>query len=158
KGYYWTALHGVGTTLQATNFNIENYTSPICIKGTVATSADSSSNAMLGINLNQAHASDANTDTLAPQQDGLMIAVANKGGSPLRWQIKPPTGATDEKARWCDYVDGNGGFLPWSQFTTSCWDDFGTPYNREPITAAMLLIPGNPDMPVPFEVCLNSIA
>jgi hypothetical protein len=158
KGYYWTALHGVGTTVKATNFNLENYTMPICITGSVATSPDSSSNAMLGMNLNQAHAGDAMPATLAPQQDGILISVTNQAGSPLRLQIQTPNGATDEKARWCAYVNGNGGFIPWSQFTTTCWDDLGTPYAREPISAAMLLIPGNPDRPVPFDVCLNSIA
>lgn len=157
QGYYWTALHGVGTTIRATNFNLENYSMPICITGSVATSPDSSSNAMLGINLNQTHSAAANTDTLAPQQDGITISVVNKGGSPLRLQIQTPNGATDEKSRWCAYINGSGGFIPWSQFTTTCWDDFGTRYNREPISSAMLLIPGNPDMAVPFDVCWNTI-
>lgn len=158
RGYLWTAYHGEGTTLTSTNFSAAKFEAPVCIKGLVAATPDSSGNAMLGLNVDQAHRGDAPTHTVVPSHEGVSVDVTNPGASPLRIQVHAPDGATNGEGRWCAMVTGAGGFIPWTQFNTACWDRSGKPYAREPISAALLLVPGNTAMPMPYEVCLLGLS
>jgi hypothetical protein len=154
KGYFWTSVHGAGTTLTSTNFTVPMFEKPVCIKGSVVATPDSSGNAILGMNINQAHSIGASPLTLVPSLAGLTVEVTNPGSAPLRVQVNALDGATNGKARWCASVSGAGGFIPWSQFNTACWDGSGNAYNREPISAAMLLVPGNTTAAIPYDFCL----
>jgi hypothetical protein len=153
-GFFWTAEHGTGTTLSSSNFTEPMFETPVCIQGSVSATPDSSGNAMLGVNLNQAQAIDAQPQTLVPSHDGILVAVTNSAGSPLRVQVQALDGATNEHARWCATVTGSGGFIPWTEFNTACWDGTGAAYDREPISAAMLLVPGTTDAATPFDFCV----
>ena len=156
-GYFWTAHHADGTTLRATNFATARFDAPICIQGMVAPTPDSTGNAILGANLNQAEGGEMAVQTIAPSLDGIQIDLNNRAGSELRVQIQALDGSTNDRARWCAVVRGPGGFIPWASFTTSCWTGGGTPYQREPISGAMLLVPGTTGAAVPYEVCLNAL-
>jgi hypothetical protein len=152
KGYTWVAQAGAGTTLTATGLAAAEFTAPICIQGSVAATADYSGNAMIGTNLNQAMEGVpmAFTPTLA----GLEVEVANRAASPLRVQIQTADGA----GLWCALVDGSGGFIPWTDFNTACWDGSGTAYARQPISIAMISVPGGTTAAIPYDFCLNRLA
>jgi hypothetical protein len=131
---------------------------PICIRGSVAPTPDNSGNAMLGMNLNQANANDAAPQTIVPTRAGIQVDITNNTGSPLRVMVQALDGATNERARWCAALNGSTKFVPWSQFNTTCWDGLGSPYLREPISTAMLLVPGTTDAAISYDVCLKSMA
>jgi hypothetical protein len=157
-GYFWLAQHGEGTSITAANFDMEQFAAPICIRGVVAATADNTANALLGLNLNQNRSADMVVQTVAPTRDGIRVEIANSAGSVVLLQVQAPDGATNERARWCAEVSGSGGFVPWTAFNTACWDGTGIPYQREPISGAMLLIPGTTSAQTTFDVCLVSLA
>jgi hypothetical protein len=155
QGYFWIAKTGKDTTLAASeSFDAATFGKPVCIRGSVAKAADSSGNAMLGINLNQAEQSDAAPKTVVPTRAGVHVDVTNQGSSPLRVQVAGADGTSNPESRWCAAVSGSGGFIPWSAFNTACWDGSGKPYRNEPITVAMLLVPGTAQSHVSYDVCL----
>src|SRR5690606_10227715 len=77
---------------------------------------------------------------------------------PLRIQVQGPTGSTNANDRWCANIVGGGGFIPWSEFNTQCWDDSGEWYDGEPLEAAVILVPGDATAAVPYDFCLESLA
>lgn len=159
SGYLWVAKNGQGTTLTASKtFQDKAFDAAVCIQGTVAATADSSGNAMLGMNVHQAERTDAAPLTLVPTLDGVQVDVKNNAGSQLRVQVAGPDGTTDADARWCAAVNGAGGFIPWTAFNTACWDGSGKAYKRQPISVAMLLVPGNAQGAVPYDFCLQRLA
>ena len=157
-GYFWTAQHAAGTTLTSSNFSRAEFEPPICIQGSVAPTADNTGNAMLGVNLNQGSTGELMVQTITPSLDGVVVQVKNNGASPLRLQIQALDGDTNDQARWCVVLSGSGGFIPWSQFNTACWDGSGTAYQRQPISGAMLLVPGAVSAAVRYDVCLEKLA
>lgn len=151
-GYVWTSTSGAGSMITPMDFASQTTGMPRCVKGTVAAEDDYSGTAILGFNLSEGNG--ATSTTVTPMKEGVLIDVTNNAGSPLRFQVKSaPTGGTE----WCTMVSGSGGFIPWTSLRTSCWDDTGTAYNREPIAAAMLLVPGTNTAPVDFDFCWNSL-
>lgn len=156
-GYFWHATHGAGTTISATNFSVQQFNAPVCIKGMVVPTSDSTGNAILGVNLSQAQTDDMALQTVAPTMDGIQLDVSNRAGSEVRVQIQALDGDTNERARWCAIVKGAGGFIPWASFNSACWDGSGVAYQREPISGAMVLVPGTTDQPVSYEVCMNGL-
>lgn len=159
SGYLWVAKNGQGTTLTASKtFQDKAFEQAVCIKGTVAATADSSGNAMLGMNVNQAQRTDAAPLVLRPSLDGLQVEVKNNAGSPLRVQVAGQEGTTNPDARWCAMVNGSGGFIPWTAFNTACWDGSGKAYKQQQISVAMLLVPGNAQAAVPYDFCLQRLA
>jgi hypothetical protein len=88
---------------------------------------------------------------------GLMVDIKNNAGSPLRVQVQTANGGTNEDERWCAPFQGSG-FIPWNAFNTKCWDGSGKAYAMEPISTALVLVPGDDTDPVAFDFCLNSIA
>lgn len=156
RGYVWLAQTGAGTSLRVTGYDTAEFTAPVCIRGSVAATPDYSGNAMLGFNLNQP--ADGELATFTPTLAGLQLNVTNLGASPLRIQIQAQDGATNDQGRWCAVVNGSGGFIPWTDFNTACWDGSGAAYARQPIVSAILLIPGTTDVAIPYDVCLNELA
>lgn len=155
RGFLWVAKSGEDTTLTTSaSFEAESFDASVCIRGSVAPAADSSGNAMLGMNIHQAERGAAVPMTLVPTRAGVQVSVKNTGGSPLRVQVASPEGQRQPESRWCAAVSGKGGFIPWSAFNTACWDGSGKPYKREPISVAMLLVPGGPKTPQPYDFCL----
>jgi len=152
KGHFWTSQSGVGTTLTTTGYAVPVATAPVCIQGSVVATPDYNSNANLGLNLNQLQGQIpmAFTPTLA----GLQLEVTNPGMSPLRIQIQTENGA----GNWCAVVTGAGGFIPWTDFNTACWDGSGTAYARQPISTANLQVPGGTTAAIPYDLCLNRLA
>jgi hypothetical protein len=113
---------------------------------------------MLGFNLNQAQTPNAPVMTVVPSGAGIAIEVTKNTESPLRIQLQGPGAMADPEQRWCATLAGKGGFYPWSMFNTKCWDGTGTAYAKQPIEAAMVLVPGTTSAAVPFDFCVNSLA
>jgi len=157
-GYAWTSADGTDSTITPADFTALGASDPRCAKGSVGPSADYSGVAMLGVNLNQDQSTDAPTMTITPMAGGLSISITNNASSPLRLQIQAPDGGTNADDRWCAPLTGSGGFVPWSSFNTACWDGSGTAYANQPISAAMLLVPGGDMTAQAFDVCLNSLS
>jgi hypothetical protein len=151
-GFAWTAIGGAGNIMPP-NFGTKT-APPLCATGDLA--AGTANVGLLGVNLNQASAPNSPIMSVVPTLDGMNVSVTNNGTSQLRVQIQGPNGATDANDRWCAPIFGSGGFIPWNAFNTKCWDGTGTAYNRQPIVAAMILVPGATGA-VSFNFCLNEI-
>ena len=151
-GYVWTAANGAGSTISPMDFAGQTTGMPRCVKGSVAATADYSGTAILGLNLSEG--TGVTSMTVTPTKAGVLVDVTNKAGSPLRFQIKS---AINGGTEWCTALTGSGGFIPWTSLRTKCWDSTGVAYNREPIAAAMVLVPGTNSTPVAFDFCLNSL-
>lgn len=152
KGHMWLSQSGAGTTLTTTGYAVPVATGPVCIQGSVVATPDYNSNATLGLNLNQLR--DMVPMAFTPSLAGLTVDVNNRGASPLRVQIQTEDGS----GLWCAIVNGMGGFIPWTDFNTACWDGSGTAYARQPIAVASLQVPGGNTTATPFDVCLIRIA
>jgi hypothetical protein len=153
-GYVWTSAQGTGSTIMPMDFKAQATGMPRCVKGSVAPAADYSGTAMLGFNLNQPSGSSA-LMTVTPTKAGVMLDVKNNGSSPLRFQVTAGEGASQQ--RWCASITGSGGFIPWTSLNTACWDGTGMAYNKEPISAAMVLVPGTNAAAVTYDFCVNSL-
>jgi hypothetical protein len=149
QGYAWTAA-SMGSSITPPNFAAV-HGPPFCAKGTVA--AGVTNTAMLGVNLNQAAGINTQIATVTPTKAGVTVQVMNRTMATLRLQVQGPNGATDPEDRWCAPIFGSGGFIPWDAFNTKCWDGSGTKYARQPLTAAMILVPGSAAA-VAFDFCL----
>jgi len=152
-GYAWTFASG-GSILPANFGTVEE--PPLCANGSVTTGVNNL--AMLGVNLNQAETpANAPTMTVVPTLDGITVNVTNNTNAALRVQIQGPNGSEDENDRWCAPLFGSGGFIPWNAFNTRCWNGTGNSYNRQPLVAAMIMVPGVASGSVSFNFCLNDI-
>jgi hypothetical protein len=157
-GYAWTSAAGTDSTIAPADFTALGANDPRCVMGSVGASADYSGVAMLGVNLNQDQSTDAPIATITPTAGGLSVSLTNNAKSPLRLQIQAPDGATNADDRWCAPLTGDGGFVAWSSFNTACWDGSGTAYADQPISAAMLLVPGGNMTAQAFDFCLNRLS
>jgi len=145
RGYFWTNAQGPGTTISPKDFSAQTSGMPRCVSGSVGVTTDNSGLAILGANLKE---DAAGKMSVVPTKKGVTVFVMNNAGTPLLFQVESPDG------RWCTYLNGGGGFMPWEKLNTACWNDSGKAYNREPITTAALLVPGNSSAPVAFDFCL----
>jgi hypothetical protein len=152
KGYAWTAA-SPGSSITPSDF-ARVHGPPLCATGTVASGVNNT--AMVGINLNQVSGINTPANTVVPTMAGVFVQVTNRTSAMLRVQVQGPNGATDANDRWCAPLFGTGGFIPWDAFNTKCWDGSGTKYARQPLVAAMILVPGSSG-PVPFDFCLDDI-
>jgi hypothetical protein len=122
---------------------------------------------MVGLNLNEAINDDCGEMnpklTVTPQLTGIYLQLRNPGGSQLRVQIQSPLGAmpgmAGEDGRWCATVSGNGGYIPFSSFTTRCWSGGmpQTPYNGEPIDTILIMVPGDMAVTIPYDFCVDGL-
>lgn len=155
-GYAFTSAQGAGSSIMPMDFSALGPGMPRCVSGTVGAVADYSGVAMVGVNLNQEPTTDAPQMTVVPTKSGLMVDVTNNASSMLRVQVQTPNGGSNEGERWCAPFQGSG-FIPWKAFNTKCWDNSGNPYMLEPISTALVLVPGDDADAVPFDFCLNSL-
>lgn len=155
SGYVWTSASPMGaSTISPMDFKAQTTGMPRCVKGSVAMTTDYSGTAMLGFNIGQSAA--GSMGMVTPMKAGVMIDIQRNVDSPLRFQVTSGDGASQQ--RWCATITGNGGFIPWTSLNTMCWDGTGTAYNKEPIGAVMVLVPGTNLAAVPFDFCVNSLA
>jgi hypothetical protein len=78
----------------------------------------------------------------------------------FRIQIQGVKGATDPTNRWCASIAGANGpsFVPFSSFSTTCWNTTGTKYNNEPISGVAFLVPGTTTAVKPFDITVVGFA
>jgi hypothetical protein len=144
-----------GGTIAPMNFGTA-FDFPLCANGMVVTG--DSNVAMVGWNLNQSSVDGEPALMVTPSLAGITVAISNKGGSELRLQLQGEKGATDATQRWCAVIPGTGGFIPFDAFNTECWaGGNGKAYNREPIVAAIVLVPGKAGAPVSFDFCVTDL-
>jgi len=152
QGYVWTSTSGAGSTITPMTFEAQATGMPRCVQGSVSAQADYSGTAILGFNLSEGPG--VTSMTITPTTAGVIVDVANPEGSPLRFQIKSAiTGGTE----WCAPIMGSGGFIAWESLRTECWGSGGAIYQREPIAAAMVLVPGTNEAAVAFDFCVNAL-
>jgi hypothetical protein len=152
-GFAWTATGGMGNIMPP-NFGTVTMP-PLCATGELQ--PGNNNVAMVGVNINQASTANSPVMSVVPELDGINVSITNNATNQLRLQIQGPNGATDANQRWCAPIFGSGGFIPWKAFNTKCWDGTGVAYNKEPIVAVMVLVPGAAAA-VRFNFCLNNIA
>jgi hypothetical protein len=178
-GCVWT---GVDSTVSGSTTSIspKDFTAatteggPYEVTGSVFN--DYNSVALLGFDLNDTPKGDATQCSNAkrdPTADGppavtmpssaTGIAVnwsAAKLPADFRIQIQGVKGASDATNRWCASVSGANGpsFVPFSSFSTTCWNTTGTKYNNEPISAVAFLVPGTTSAAKPFDITVVGFA
>jgi hypothetical protein len=150
QGYVWTAVTGMGSAIDPISFKGHPAGQPRCVKGSVAPAEDYSGTAILGFNLSEGPG--ATMASITPTKTGVMIDIKINTPSALRFQVK---GGSSE---WCTPLNGAGGFIPWASLRTECWGTTGQAYNNEPISAAMILVPGSNMLAVEYDFCVNSLA
>ncbi len=173
-GCTWTGADNLtkGTTNTPADFTAQTPQAfPYCVKGTVgADPVNSATVALLGFNLaepvtgaaNQCGANVTATGTLptiTPTGTGIAVSYVRLTGSNIRVQIQDPMGTTDANHRWCATITQVQGpvFIPFSQFNTACYNNSGTAYAMQPISAVSLLVPGD-KIPSPFSYCVGGFA
>lgn len=181
KGCAWTGVDATsaGTTIMPQDFKTRAVGEPYCASGTVGPHPDYESVALLGFNLNEDPATadcsyDPNTATSAGPpgvqmtETGIAANIVKQGSDTsftFRVQIQGQNGATDANDRWCATITATQGkiFVPYTDFNTECWTATsttpatGTPYNNEPISAVVFLVPGEPTA-LPYNFCVNGFA
>jgi hypothetical protein len=174
-GSAWT-YSDPATTRSATDYSMLTRGTPFCLQGAVAPKADYTGVASIGFNINQAPVSDvAGQDPpkleVAPTEAGVAVNYTKTAGQILRIQLQSLAGETSEDGRWCaELTEVNGpAFVPYTQFRTRCWFNTAngsTPaqiatsvaYQRQPIAAVVLTVPGDDLDPVPYNVCVSGFA
>jgi hypothetical protein len=137
---------------------------------------DYNSVALLGFDLNDTPKGDAQQCSNAkrnPAADGppAVTMPSSATGIAVNWtaaklpltfriQIQGVKGATDPTNRWCATItDPNGpSFVPFSSFSTTCWNTTGTKYNKEPISGVAFLVPGTTTATSPFDITVVGFA
>lgn len=160
RGYAYTGTGSVvGSTITPTSFGTCGSPCMLCASGTVAADIDYAGIALLGFNVNQMSDSDV-AGTVMPTGTGLTVSFTNPGGSPLRIQIGGPNASTSETDRWCYNLSGSSGTItiPYTGFSTTCWNTTGVAYAKQPLQTVQLLVPGDDLTAVPFNICLTGVA
>jgi hypothetical protein len=170
-----TAVPGSTTSVTPSDFTAATTEGgPYEVTGSVFN--DYNSVALLGFDLNDTpsgvatQCSNSKRDPAADGPPGVVpptgatgIAVnwsATKLPLTFRIQIQGAKGATDPTNRWCATItDPNGpSFVPFSAFSTTCWNTTGTKYNNEPIDAVAFLVPGTTSAVSPFDITVVGFA
>jgi hypothetical protein len=158
------------TTVSPDDFLDKNPDEPFCITGTVGDLYEAV--ALLGFNTTEpADGADCSYNPNAAEEDGfpgvppstsasgIAVNVSSNVASSLRIQVQGPNGGTDENDRWCYDLgaSGQGGgeklFAPYEEFNTTCWDNKGSYYNGEDISAVVFLVPAKLTT-TPYEFCV----
>jgi len=156
RGFAWTATSPNGGMIGPPDFGTA-FDFPLCAQGMVQ--PGNSNVAMVGWNLNQSSVNGEPALTVMPELNGVTIGITNPGGSELRLQLQGPNGENDANDRWCAVIPGTGGFIPYEALNTECWaGGAGMPYMGQPLTAAIVLVPGKVGMPVQFDFCITQLA
>jgi hypothetical protein len=175
-GYAWTgddALN-IGTTRSAQNFTDLPAGSPFCLQGTVGPDPDTDGPngpagyrgvALLGFNIAQDEfaataGQDPTIGTIVPSGMGVAVNYTKTAGQTLRIQLQ----GTQTGQQWCAELTAVQGpaFIPYTGFRTQCWLAAGAAgsvaYNREPLSAVVMTVPGDDADPVPYNVCISGFA
>jgi hypothetical protein len=164
QGYAWTAASATGSTITPPNYTDLVAATNLCAHGSVAAMSDYSGTGMIGVNINQAQdGTDPPIGTWTPTSiasGGITVNVHNTGGSTIRVQIQAPGGDTDGTKRWCAPVTtfDQALTIPWSDFSTTCWNDQGTVYAGEALESVIIIVPGGNQAAVAFDFCLNTLS
>ena len=154
-GYAWTNSDA-DSNIEPGNFDGASAGTQLCASGTVNPKSDWTGFAMLGINVGQASGEGTSNVKLVPDGSGIYVDVANNANTELRVQIQDELGDSSENNRWCANYSGPG-VIAWSDFNTRCWDGSGIQYNKEPINAVIVVVPGPDANPTEFDFCVNKI-
>jgi hypothetical protein len=164
SGYAWTASSAAGSTIDPADYSAVVSATELCAKGSVAAMSDYSGTGMIGLNLNQAQdGTNPPVETWTPASitsGGIAVNVLNVGGSVIRVQLQAPGGATDGTKRWCAPISAFGQIatIPWSAFSTTCWNSSGTAYAGEPLESVIIIVPGGNQTAVSFDFCVEALA
>ena len=176
-GYAWTgddALN-LGTTRSVQNYAMLAAGDPFCLSGNVGPDPDVPVGtgyqgvALLGFNVAQeafaaVEGQEPTIGSLVPTGMGVAVNYTKTAGQTLRIQLQGPMGATVDSQRWCAELAAVQGpaFIPYTSFRTQCWLAAGAAgsvaYNREPLSAVVMTIPGDDADPVPYNVCISGFA
>jgi hypothetical protein len=170
-----TAVPGSTTSVTPADFTAAaKEGGPYQVTGSVFN--DYNSVALLGFDLNDTPKGDATQCSNAkrnPAADGPPAVTMPSGatGIAINWsaaklpadfriQIQGVKGATDPTNRWCASIAGANGpsFVPFSSFSTTCWNTTGTKYNNEPISGVAFLVPGTTTAAKPFDITVVGFA
>lgn len=157
QGYTFASASGGDSDITPEDFEDRGAGEPFCAEGTVDVTEDSSGTALVGWNVNQTK--DGDPETVEPTGAGVLVNVSNAGDSPIRVQIQGPNGDDDPDERWCAPLEtfDEDVTIPWGDFRTECWGNDGAVYDGEPITAVVVLVPGNETDTVDYDFCVNSV-
>jgi hypothetical protein len=156
QGYAWTSAAGSGSTITPADYSNVITATQLCASGSVGASPDSSGSALIGVNLYQPQGSASVGWSTDPNGGGMAINVFNRGGSPLRVELRGVSGQ-----RYCALLPmyGYTVTIPWSAFHTQCdgtgtsWD--GTQFGSA-IERVVVLVPGS-TAAVEFDFCINTL-
>jgi hypothetical protein len=170
-----TAVPGSTTSVTPADFTgAATEGGPYQVTGSVFN--DYNSVVLLGFDLNDTPTGDATQCKNAnrdPSADGPPAVTMPSGatGIAVNWsaaklpadfriQIQGVKGATDPTNRWCASISGANGpsFVPFSSFSTTCWNTTGTKYNNEPISGVAFLAPGTTSEVRPFDFTVVGFA
>lgn len=125
---------------------------PDCQLAVVGTlSGSSSAYGYLGFYLNQAPGS-ASEDPVTPTGTG--IKITHTYTSVLKAYLELHVSGTEV---YCVELPASGTTVPYASFKTACWDQTGTTYAKQPLSAIEVSIEGN-DSPADFDLHITSIA
>lgn len=150
SGFAWTAADQA-STISPADYSAVPAGGEFCAQGSVAASPEYSGVAMIGFNLGQAEPDSPNVAVL-PQGTGVWVQVTQQTPAPLRVHIQD---GADDSRRWCADLPGEGGFIPWADFNTHCWDNSGDFYDQSPISQLLVLVPGDGHQDTPFDFCVQ---
>jgi hypothetical protein len=137
---------------------------------------DYNSVALLGFDLNDTPKGDAkqcDNTKRNPAGDGPPAVAMPSGatGIAVNWsaatlpvtfriQIQGVKGATDATNRWCATIKDSSGpsFVPFTDFSTTCWNTTGAKYNNEPISSVSFLVPGTTTSKSPYDFTVVGFA
>ena len=148
---------------------------PYRIQGSVYN--DYNAVALLGFNLNEAATgvdTQCKSDPAAGTKDGpptVTMPPSGATGIAVNWsatklpltfriQIQGVKGGSDPTNRWCATITDSQGpsFVPFSAFSTTCWNTTGIKYNNEPIDAVGFLVPGTVSAKSPYDITVVGFA
>jgi hypothetical protein len=152
RGYAFSVVDSLGTTITPTDFADCAMPSCLCATGTIIGDELYGGYASIGFNVNQEPMLEATEGTTTPVGTGITISYTNAGSSALRVQIASGT------TRWCyDNLTGTGGTvtIPYTSFNTECWvGGDGTYFPGGAISSVQLVVPGDTTS-VGYSICLN---
>ena len=170
-----TAVPGSTTSVTPADFTAAaTEGGPYQVTGSVFN--DYNSVALLGFDLNDTPKGDAQQCSNAkrnPAADGppAVAMPSSATGIAVNWtaaklpltfriQIQGVKGATDPTNRWCATIKDPTGpsFVPFTDFSTTCWNTTGTKYNKEPISGVAFLVPGDTSGVRPFDITVVGFA
>jgi len=160
-GFMWTAAGPEdGPGLNDSMSAIEDL-GDLCYSGNVAAYDDYSGYAMLGLNINQDNNANTDAENLTLGGAGINVAIENKKHSLIRIQLQDAPDDAGEMNTWCIELDGVGGFFPWTDFNTECWNTEGENaqfYAGEPVNVVAVMVAGHNVKDRAFEFCLRQLS